>query len=169
MKTTEKVLNWDTEQIKAYAAAFREGDAIQISNLWYKVVKDTAKTGLWQSSSYGADAESVVYRLNFYDNGTKCYEGIINGFLPTQPNYYEITTLNNYASLKEGDKIVWLDDSSEVRTFGKSYIVTVSNFGSGLTYKDDNGNHKFISNVNSLLWNQAWGVIPTHKNIEERK
>lgn len=165
MKTEiSETLRW-SDKARAYAAAFREGDAVKIGDKWHEVKRYTA------SITSTVFAESNPYNLNYDIEGKGRYEGIAKGFLKSRVDSpYEIVRPKDY-EVQTGDKIVWLGetimqgDRSEF-TFGKTYEVFVSEDGS-LIYKNDMTIMLLASYLKEK--NSMWGVIPLYENVEQKK
>lgn len=168
MKKTNETFNWDIEQIEAYAAAFREGDAVNAGNEWHKVNKDNI-LGVWWTSGYTVGHNvSIVSGNGFYLNYSfheeeDCYEGIVKGFLKSRTELpYKIIMPKDY-EVKDGDKLVWLGKSNDFLTFGKVYEASGAVSMLGTHYTADDGSCRFIA----PLAVKYWGVIPKWENIKE--
>lgn len=165
MKTEiSETLRW-SDKARAYAAAFREGDAVKIGDKWHEVKRYTA------SITSTVFAESNPYNLNYDIEGKGHYEGIAKGFLKSRVDSpYEIVRPKDY-EVQIGDKIVWLGetimqgDRSEF-TFGKTYEVFVSEDGS-LIYKNDMTIMLLASYLKEK--NSMWGVIPKWSNVKGKE
>lgn len=133
-------------QIEAYARHFKEDDAIFVNNNWERVI--THRRFEVTTENDEIDNPFLINR------GVGIAEGFRVGRQVNHP--YRVTTLSDY-ELQGGEKIVWLGDSNEFRTFGKVYDVLSSPSAEDVYYI--NG---------GLAWTpygSSWGVIPTYKQV----
>lgn len=133
-------------QIETYAKQFREGDAIFVNNNWERVIA---------CRKFEVTTENDEIDNSFLINrGIGVVEGFRVGSKVAHP--YRVTTLEHY-ELQGGEKIVWLGDSNEFRTFGKVYDVLSPDSAEDVYYIDS-----------GLAWTpygNSWGVIPTYKQV----
>lgn len=166
MEKANETFNWDIEQIKAYASAFRNGDAVRVGDIWYRVEKNK-KINLWNNAIHFAPDISTKdndFLLNYFDSDVEeQYKGVTEGFMS---NYslrpYKITTPKNY-EVKNDDKLVWLGKTNDFLTFGKVYEASGAVSMLGTHYTADDGSCRFIA----PLAVKYWGVIPKWENIKE--
>lgn len=165
-----------SDKAKAYAAAFREGDAVKVSGEWRKVKKyegDGIQSDNFHAilNNYDTPVEYNPYCLNYDHDGKGNFAGVTNGFLESRvESPYEIVSPKDYR-VKEGDKIVWLRGTvkqgcrSEF-TFGKAYDVFRSDDGY-LVYKNDMAIELLASYLKDK--DGMWGVIPRYENVKEEE
>lgn len=134
------------EQIKAYAAQFREGDAIWCNGEWHEVVENEVNG----DSRLTAHVDRNIFVINDAQSG-KHYGFKVTG---RNENPYRVTTLDDY-ELQGGEKIVWLGENDHMRKFGKMYTVDW-----GMRYTDDLGG---VITVSSL----GWGIIPRYEQVKD--
>lgn len=137
---------WSEEQIKAYAAAFREGDAVKVDGEgWVEVTSRKDPHG-----DYLKAGELNDFKLSV--DGVGVYRGFISPkgrYLVSIPKDYEV---------QEGDKLVWLGEGYSHWVFGRSYAVEVGSCG-GLVVFDEDG-------LERLPKSENWGVIPRYENVK---
>lgn len=139
------------EQIKVYASSFREGDAIWCNNSWHEV-----KQIGFGKLAIELDGNDLI--INFGE--VQGYKEVVEGFLKNEEvgvtHPYRVTTIRDY-SLQGGEKIIWLGESDDFRTFGKVYDVLSPDSAEDVYYIDS-----------GLAWTpygNSWGVIPTYKQV----
>lgn len=158
---------WSEEQIKAYAAAFREGDAVKIGNEWHEVKRVENTNAISDVAP-----EDNPYNLNYRPDGEECYKGVAKGFLKScVDSPFEIITPKDY-EVQEGDKLVRLGDTVEQYgqselTFGKVYEVVRWHEDGELVYKNDMTTALLASYLKEE--DSAWGVIPRYENVKEEE
>lgn len=142
------------EQIKAYAAQFREGDAIWSSGKWCEVVVNDNLERLSTKKDCSGN-QFIVNRVEGYE-----FKGAISGFkefsLVPVRGRYRVTTLDDY-KLQGGEKIVWLGESDSFRTFGRAYENKITE--SNITYQDKEGELRLITGY-------LWGIIPRYEQVK---
>ena len=146
--------NFNDEQIRAYAEAFEEGDAIWCSGLdeWKELVANE-RFGTVVTTTRSGDNGYVV---NFTEENER--EPVTEGF-DKRWAQYRVTTLDHY-ELQGGEKLVWLGGSGSILTFGKTYSA----------FNDSNGNVLFYNDNDVSLQprkkSSLWAVIPRYKRVK---
>lgn len=154
---------WSHKQIQAYARAFREGDAVKVGGEWYEVARREV-AGVHPGDVHAARPKVNPYNLNYRRDGDVYYEGVARSFLESWVDSpHEVVTPKDY-DVQEGDKLVWLGDTSNSRTFGWMYNVVESEDGR-LVYLNNKQNRR--SADSESLCGGAWGVIPRYENVKE--
>lgn len=148
--------NFSDKQIEAYAAAFREGDAIWCGGEWYEVVKNK-ENGDNRLTAY-VDGNIFIINDNRYggrQSGTP-YGFWVSG---RNKNPYRVTTLEDY-ELQGGEKLVWLGGELTMAytTFGKTYKA-ISDHRGKVYYRDDKDNL-------CEAGNKGWAVIPRYEQVK---
>lgn len=133
------------EQIKAYAAQFREGDAIWSGGEWHEVVENEVNG----DSRLTAHVDRNIFVINDAQLGNH-YGFKVMGL---NKNPYRVTTLDDY-ELQGGEKIVWLGESDDFRTFGKSYEV------------DENKRYICDDGISLKVMSVLWGIIPRYEQVK---
>ena len=149
---------WSEEQIKAYAATFREGDAVKVDGEGWVEVK--THNAVWGEYLAAGDPDGAM--LNAAGKGS-CGAFLQGGgsCVVVTPKDYEV---------KEGDKLVRLGKTVEQYsqselTFGKVYEVVRWHEDGELVYKNDMTTALLASYLKEE--DGAWGVIPRYKNVKE--
>lgn len=156
---------WSHKQIQAYARVFREGDAVKIGGEWYEV-KGREVTGVHPGDVHAARPKVNPYNLNYRRDGDVYYEGVARGFLESWVDSpHEVVMPEDY-KVQKGDKLVWLGDTSNSRTFGWMYNVVESEDGR-LIYFNNKQNRRLADS--DSLRRSEWAVIPRYENVKEEK
>lgn len=148
---------WRAEQFKAYAAAFQEGDAINVDGVgWVEVTSRNDAHGDFLEAG-----ELNVFKLS------RGNIGVPNGFISPKGRYL-VTTPKDY-EVQEGDKLVRLGKTVEQYgqselTFGKVYEVVRWHEDGELVYKNDMTTALLASYLKEE--DGAWGVIPRYENVK---
>ena len=164
MKKANEVFNWNKEQLEAYAAAFRETDAIYVKGYgWDEVAQVYDDEGGYNCVPYSFGTTNVDKHINSWQMrvGRKWI-----GYPEDFEENYEIITPKDYEA-QAGDKLVWLgktqkQGSRSELTFGKSYKVEQQG---ELVYKTDM-NIATLARSEKDRW-KFWGVIPKWKNVKK--
>lgn len=145
------------EQIEAYAANFKVGDAIRTRQSgWVEVVEVRNKRPSEQSGDRRLTSRSALNSniINLGKDGefwgSHNFAARILGFHLKVEDRYLVTSTHEYYSFRGGEKIVWLGESDQTRTFGKVYLVDKNR-----VYKGDDG-----ASYTMITQNKRWGVIP---------
>lgn len=151
--------NFNDEQIKAYAAAFEEGDAIWCDGEWREVKEDRC-TGLLKVYVNG-DSKMI-------NSGTFNESGVVIGArysFKGMENPRRVTTLEHY-ELQGGEKIVWLGEDIDL-TFGKTYVVESDSKHMGrLKITDDAGDRLLVGSAYFDRFKKInWGIIPRYEQV----
>ena len=155
----------DKAKAYAYAAAFREGDAVRVGGEWYEVKKREV-TGANPGDVHATTTKVNSYNLNYRHDGDMYYEGVAKGFLGSRVDLpYEIVTPKDY-EVRKGDKLVWLGDTNSSHSFGWMYSVFDSETGR-LVYFNNKDNSRLADS--ERLGKGEWGVIPRYENVEEEE
>jgi len=155
--------DWSVAQIRAYAGAFREGDAVMSDGKFSQVLKRKS-----DGIHYAIDGLNP-FLINYHREGELAV-GISHGFLKSHVKTpYEIVTPKDY-EVQEGDKLVRLGKTIEYYgcsefTFGETYEVFRSEDGY-LFYKNDMTTALLASYLKEE--GDMWGVIPKWENVKER-
>lgn len=150
---------FNSEQIRAYASAFRKGDAIWCGGEWCEVVVN----GEFERLSTKKDCSKNQFIVN---GGEELeFEGAINGFIGSSlaQDRYRVTTLEHY-KLQGGEKLVWLGDVEHF-TFGTAYEVKHRpEYDVNVFVYDNDGYVRTPKSKN-------WAVIPKYEQVQsiERK
>lgn len=143
--------NFNDEQIKAYAAAFEEGDAIWCDGKWWELSK-LAKNS--RELTCGSPNRYFI----------RCFDGklAISGF-KEEEHPYRVTTLEHY-ELQGGEKIVWLGNVEHFN-FGEVYEVKHRPESEVNVFVYDNDDYVRIPK------SESWAVIPRYVQVRpiERK
>lgn len=140
---------FNDKQIEAYAAAFREGDAIWCDGEWRKV---THSNETWTLTTESPN----LYVVRNTDG-----DSVTGGFFHTVTPY-RVTTLYDY-DLQGGEKLVWLGESCYYRTFGKTYETFLDGDEGNVVYRNDAGDLAF------RVAYSEWGVIPRYDQVARNK
>lgn len=98
---------WSEEQIKAYAAAFRCGDALSMHDEWFevKVLEDeVVKDG---HVAIGLPTDEISFKINYREENSSVFNGIAEGFVADPFEYYKVVSTFDYQP-QEFDKLVWV-------------------------------------------------------------
>lgn len=144
--------NFSDNQIKAYAAAFEEGDAIWCGGEWREVVTP---------SSCGVTKTTTRYEENTYVikvEKSDVVKFVTEGFKEEEQSPYRVTTLEHY-ELQGGEKLVWLGGPTKFITYGKTYETFIGSSGSILLRGDE-------WSVLSAYDYDGWGIIPRYDQVQ---
>lgn len=164
MKKANETIRWNTEQIEAYAAAFRDKDAVYVKGYgWDEVAQVYDDEGGYNCVPYSFGTTNVDKHINSWQMrvGRKWI-----GYPEDFEENYEIITPKDYEA-QAGDKLVWLgktqkQGSRSELTFGKSYKVEQQG---ELVYKTDM-NIATLARSEKDRW-KFWGVIPKWRNVKK--
>lgn len=147
------------EQIEAYASAFEEGDAIWCNGEWWKVAKE--KDTFFEEDVLMVHGHTFAIKRIQRKNIKPVTRGFLNKGVIHTEELYRIATPNNY-ELQGGEKLIWLGESSETRTFGKIYKTLVNEDGNTVYYNDIGDSYFRVVNDN-------WGVIPRYEQVAPKE
>lgn len=141
-------------QIKTYASAFREGDAIWSDGEWWEVSNGKPTRSLKCESPN-------QYVIRWFDG-----EVAIDGFKEHEDTAYRVTTIDDY-ELQGGEKLVRLKYNCGRLTVGKSYKLSEVKDSDGYYWIIGDGGDKFYIHEDNYLDN--WGIIPRYEQVKNNE
>lgn len=150
---------FNENQIKAYASAFKEGDAVFVNGNWEKVVKHHDYY-LDDYSLAGSRCTYAIKRIGEYGEKPKT-EGFSVDAAIDVSEQYRVTTITDY-KLQGGEKLVWLGEDIKHLTFGRVYDAFIGSSG----YISLGGDGLSVLRASDY---EEWGIIPRYEQVRSNE